>query len=312
MSGTVDDDGGYGVTFLNLLGIVAETGDSLTLEVEVLNEAGDAVGQASHTLTTAEVTSSRAEVDIRTTVPAEVRVLDIIGSVVELDGSAAGAGLAVSIAIEMNGQTLRSAETLTDATGGYAYTFVDLINPVAATGNTLAVDVLREVDQYRGYLRKTLHSYELVDSQLTVQPIELFPPRLELGGLSINTHYTGIQDAVIQQLLGMDVAALAAAGASDIGPPAVELLGMLPPSLPLLLSPLFAAVGVFQVELPEGFDVGDDHIAMESFGNAITTRPTAWAAFPAAERTPGRWINGNQLNLYISGAPTIEKCDLHP
>lgn len=305
-SGTVDADGGYDVTFLNLLGIVAETGDSLTLEVEVLNEAGDAVGQASHTLTTAEVIASQAEVDIRTTVPAEVRVLDIIGSVVELDGSAAGAGLAVSIAIEMNGQTLRSAEALTDATGGYEHTFVDLVNPVAATGNTLVVDVLREADQYRGYLRHTLHSYELVDSQLTVDPIELFPPRLELGGLSINTHYTGIQDAVIQQLLGMDVAALAAAGASDIGPPAEELLGMLPPSLPLLLSPLFAAVGVFQVELPEGFDVGDDNIAMESFGNAITTRPTAWAAFPAAQRTPGRWINGNQLNLYISGAPTIE------
>ena len=196
-SGPVDDDGGYDVTFLNLLGIVAETGDSLTLEVEVLNEAGDAVGRASHTLNTAEVAASKAEVDIRTTVPAEVRVLDIIGSVVELDGSAAGAGLEVTIALEMNGQTMPPVKTRTDAAGGYEYTFVDLINPVAATGDVLIVDVLRASDQFHGHRRITLHSYELVASQLTVDPIMLIPPRLELGGLSINTHYTGIQDPVI-------------------------------------------------------------------------------------------------------------------
>ena len=304
-SGTVDDDGGYDVTFLNLLGIVAETGDSLTLEVEVLNEAGDAVGRASHTLTTAEVTGSKAEVDIRTTVPAEVRVLDIIGSVVELDGSAAGAGLEVTIALEMNGQTMPSVKTLTDATGGYEYTFVDLLNPVAATGDVLIVDVLREVDQYRGHARKTLHSYELVDSQLTVDPIMLVPPVLELGGLSINPYYTGIQDASIQELLGMDLAGLAAAGASAVDP--TGSLVALPPSLPLLISPILGAIGAFRIELPAGFDLDDKNIAQESFGNAITTRPTAWAAFPVDERHPGRWINGNQLNLYISGAPTIER-----
>ena len=305
-SGTVDDDGGYDVTFLNLLGIVAETGDSLTLEVEVLNEAGDAVGRASHTLTTAEVAASKAEVDIRTTVPAEVRVLDIIGSVVELDGTAAGAGLEVSIAIETNGQTMRSVKALTDATGGYEHTFVDLINPVAATGDILVVDVLREVDQYRGHRRKTLHSYELVESQLTVKPIELFPPRLELGGLSINTHYTGIQDPVIQQLLGMDLAGLAAAAGASIGGPEGDPLVMLPPSLPLLISPILAAIGAFQLELPPGFEPTDENIAQENFGNAITTRPTAWATLSADARDPGRWVNGDQLNLYISGASTIE------
>ena len=86
-SGSVDDDGGYDVTFLNLLGIVAETGDSLTLEVEVLNEAGDAVGRASHTLTTSEVLASSAKVDIHTTVPAQIKILDVTGSVVEINGS---------------------------------------------------------------------------------------------------------------------------------------------------------------------------------------------------------------------------------
>ena len=306
-SGTVDDDGGYDVTFLNLLGIVAETGDSLTLEVEVLNEAGDAVGRASHTLTTAEVAASNAEVDIRTTVPAEVRVLDIIGSVVELDGSAAGAGLEVSIALEMNGQAMSPVKTLTDAAGGYEYTFVDLLNPVAATGDILIVDVLREVDQYRGHARRTLHSYELVDGQLTVDPIMLVPPVLELGGLSINPDYTGIQDSVIQDLLNADLVGLAAAAAALAGDDAAgNPLVALPPSIPLLISPLLAAIGAFQLELPDGFDPTDENIAQESFGNAITTRPTAWAALSADARVPGRWVNGDQLNLYISGAPTIE------
>ena len=302
-SGPVDDDGGYDVTFLNLLGIVAETGDSLTLEVQ--NEAGDTVGMRLHTLTTSEVAASNAKVDIHTTVPAEVRVLDIIGSVVELDGSAAGAGLEVTITLAMNGQTMPPVKTLTDAAGGYEYTFVDLINPVAATGDILIVDVLRASDQFRGHRRITLHSYELVDQKLTVDPIMLIPPRLELGGLSINTHYTGIQDPIIQQLLGMNLAGLAAAGANAVDPPS-DLLVMLPPSLPLLISPILAAIGALQLELPPGFEPTDENIAPENFGNAITTRPTAWAAFSVEERDPGRWVNGDQLNLYISGASTIE------
>ena len=80
----------------------------------------------------------------------------------------------------------------------------------------------------------------------------------------------------------------------------------LPPSPFLLVSPLLAAIGAFQLELPQGFDPDDPNIAKESFGNAITTRPTAWTTFSAEARHPGRWVNGDQLNLYISGAPTIE------
>ena len=304
-SGPVDDDGGYDVTFLNLLGIVAETGDHLTLAVQ--NDAGETVGTMSHTLTTPEVKATRAEVDIHTTVPAQVSVLNVIGSVIELDGSAAGAGLEVTLTIAMNGHTMPPVTTLTDASGGYEHTFVDLLTPVASTGDTLMVDVLRTVDQFHGHTGAIeLRSHQLVDQKLVVDPITLIPPRLELGGLSINTHYTGIQDPIIQRLLSMDLAALAAQGASAIGPPAEELLVSLPPSLPLLISPILAAIGAFQLELPEGFDLDDPNIVQESFGNAITTRPTAWAAFPAAERTPGRWINGNQLNLYLSGAPTID------
>ena len=135
----------------------------------------------------------------------------------------------------------------------------------------------------------------------------LVPPRLELGGLSINPHYTGIQDPIIQQFLGMDLAGLAAAaGALAQDTVGVNPLVALPPSIPLLISPILASIGAYALELPAGFDIDDPNIAKESFGNAITTRPTAWQALPAEARHPGRWVNGDQLNLYISGAPTIE------
>ena len=300
-SGPVDDDGGYDVNFLNLLGIVAETGDMLSLEVQ--NEAGETVGTMTHTLTTPEVKAANAEVDIYTEVPAEIRALYVVGSVVEIDGSAGGPGLAVTITLGINGDSME-AQTLTDAAGGYGYTFVQLLTPVAATGDILLVDVLRMADQFHGHVVVELRSYELVDGMLTVDPITLIPPRLELGGLSINTDYTGIQDPVIQQLLGMDLAGLAA-DAAGMGDPSGNPLVMLPPSLPLLISPILGAIGLLNLELPMGFDLGDENIVQESFGNAITTRPTAWVALPAEARHPGRWLNGDQLNLYVVGAPTI-------
>ena len=303
VSGPVDDDGGYDVTFVNLLSVVAETGDSLTVEVQ--NEAGETVGTMPHTLTTPEVKAAKAEVDIYTEVPAEIRALYVVGSVVEIDGSAGGPGLAVTITLGINGDSME-AQTLTDAAGGYGYTFVDLITPVAATGDVLTVDVLRSTDQFRGRAVVELRSYELVDGMLTVDPITLIPPRLELGGLSINTDYTGIQDPIIQRFLGMDLAGLAADAAGMGDPMGGTPLVMLPPSPFLLLSPILAAIGAYQIELPAGFDPDDPNIAKESFGNAITTRPTAWTALPADARHPGRWVNGDQLNLYISGAPTIE------
>ena len=302
-SGPVDDDGGYDVNFLNLLGIVAETGDSLTLEVQ--NEEGEAVGTRNHTLTTSEVTASNAKVDIHTTVPAQIRALNVVGSVTQRNGSLAGAGLEVSITIGMNGLTME-AQTVTDIAGGYEHTFVKLLTPVAATGDILMVDVLRASDQFRGHAVVELRTYELVDGQITVPPIRLVPPRLELGGLSINPHYTGIQDPTIQEFLNTDFAALAASVGNTIGGPEGDLLVSLPPSPFLLISPILAAIGAYQLELPPGFDPTDENIAQESFGNAITTRPTAWTTFPADARVPGRWVNGDQLNLYISGAPTIE------
>ena len=303
-SGTVDDGGEYNTTFFDPLTAVAETGD--VLQLTVTNDAGANVGTVTHTLSIADLQTARVDLNIMSEQPAEVRVFAIEGTVINMDGTPAEAGLSVSIRLDMGG-THVDVETTTDAAGTYTHNFVDLTTPVAATGDVLMIDVLREVDQFHGHAIVELRSYQLVylNQPLVVDPITLIPPRLELGGLSINPYQTGIQDSNVQELLGLDLAGFAAAGATMVDPSG-DLLVMLPPSLPLLLAPILSIIGAYHLELPEGFDVGDEHIAMESFGNAITTRPTAWAAFPVEERHPARWINGNQLNLYISGAPTIE------
>ncbi len=301
---TVDNDGEYGIAKVDITGAaVAETGDVLSVTVQ--NDAGETVANEMHPLTVENLQSSQVALNIMSEAPAEVRVFAIEGNVINTDGSPAEAGLEVSIRIDMGG-THMDVKTTTDAAGEYTYNFVDLEMPVAATGDILMVDVLREADQFHGHDVRELRSYQLayLNQPLVIDTITLIPPRLELGGLSINPYQTGIQDATVQELLGMDLAGLAAAAAGTVDPSAS--LVMLPPSLPLLISPILSVIGAFHLELPEAFDPDDENIAKESFGNAITTRPTAWAAFPAAERTPGRWINGNQLNLYISGAPTID------
>ena len=304
---SVTDDGKYSVTFFELGATVAETGDELT--VEVRNEAGEPVGSMAHTLTPGNLETAEAEVNVKTTVPAEVRILHIVGDVIDVDDSPAAPGLPVTIRIiDMYDNIKEEVQILTEADGSYEHLFINLETPVAATGDVLTVDVLRASDQFRGHAREPLSSYKLVYQNQPLEilpPIKLVPPRLELGGLSINPHYTGIQDPIIQNFLGMDLAGLAAAGASAVDPSG-NLLVSLPPSPFLLLSPILAAIGAYQLELPAGFDPTNEHIAQESFGNAITTRPTAWAAFSADARHPGRWVNGDQLNLYISGAPTIE------
>ena len=290
---TVDNNGEYDISKVDPIAAVAETGDVLT--VDVMNDAGVSVGSATHTLTIEHLQTARVDINIMSDTPAEVRLFSIEGTVVNLDGSAAEQGLPVMIMLDMHGMVVEVTAT-TDTAGGYYYDFVDLTMPVAATGDVLTINVVRAADQFRGRKRVELRSYQLayLNQPLVIDPIQLVPPRLELGGLSINTHYTGIQDPVIQQLLGMDLAGLATAAAgANMGDPSG------------LISLTLGALGLLNLELPEGFDLGDEHIVQENFGNAITTRPTAWVALPTDARLPGRWLNGDQLHLYVVGAPTI-------
>ena len=304
---TVDNNGEYDISKVDPGAAVAETGDVLI--VNVTNDAGATVGSMTHTLTIEDLQTARVDISIMSEQPAEVRILAIEGDVANTDGSSAEAGLTVTIMIHRGGTVMESVTAPTDAAGEYTYNFVDLTMPIAATGDTLTVDVLRPSDQFRGHAVMELRSYQLVylNQPLVIDTITLVPPRLELGGLSINTHYTGIQDPIIQQLLGMDLPGLAvAAGNLAQDTVGVNPLVALPPSMVLLLSPILASIGAYALELPAGFDVDDDNIAQENFGNAITTRPTAWQALSADLRDSRRWMNGDQLNLYISGAPTIE------
>ena len=304
-SAPVRDDGTYGVVFQSLGGAaVAETGDELTVTVE--HEVGKAVGSKSRTLTGAEVQAAKVEVDVPTNARAVVNTLHVIGDVINADGSPAP-GVQVTISVIMDGNVVDQKTPTTDPSGGYEEFFLKLGTPLAATGDSLLVEAL-DANQFRGQHEIMLSSHQLLNQPVVVPSIELTAPFLKLGGLSINPGYTGIQDPMIQRLLGMDLPGLVTAAGDLAGETVgVNPLVALPPSAPLLLSPILTAIGAFQLELPAEFDPDSDKIAQESFGNSITTRPTAWAALPAAARFPGRWVNGDQLNLYISGASTINE-----
>ena len=302
---SVTNEGRYSAAHLDPNPAAAESGDVITVVVQ--NEAGQTVSnEPPYTLTTDNIKQPQLSIDVHTSVPAEVRLLHIVGSVIDTNDSPAEPGLGVTITIlDMHESIKTETRVLTDAGGGYEHVFLALETPIA-TGDILMIEVVREADQFRGYGIVELSSYQLIyqSQPLVIDPIKLVPPKLELGGLSINPHYTDILDPMLQQLLDMDLAGLAAANPSPADPSGNPLV-MLPPSLFLIASPLLSALGALQLELPMGFDPDDKNIAQESFGNAITTRPTAWAALPAADRDPGRWLNGDHLNLYIVGAPTI-------
>ena len=56
-----------------------------------------------------------------------------------------------------------SAETSTDASGGYEYTFFDPPATVASTGDVLMVHVLRSIDGYHGHAEiNPLRSSEII------------------------------------------------------------------------------------------------------------------------------------------------------
>ena len=302
---SVTNEGRYSAAHLDPNPAAAESGDVITVVVQ--NEAGQTVSnEPPYTLTTDNIKQPQLSIDVHTSVPAEVRLLHIVGSVIDTNDSPAEPGLGVTITIlDMHESIKTETRVLTDADGGYEHVFLALETPIA-TGDILMIEVVREADQFRGYGIVELSSYQLIyqSQPLVIDPIKLVPPKLELGGLSINPHYTDILDPMLQQLLDMDLAGLAAANPSPADPSGNPLV-MLPPSLFLIASPLLSVLGALQLELPMGFDPDDKNIAQESFGNAITTRPTAWAALPAADRDPGRWLNGDHLNLYIVGAPTI-------
>ena len=134
----------------------------------------------------------------------------------------------------------------------------------------------------------------------SIATFEIIPPALRLGGLSINAAGATAQLEALQAGLGlMDLNALVAGANAELGE---ELI---PPALlPVALSILQALAGL-QL-LPSGFELDDENIDQENFGNGLTPRPTWYPIASADQQDDGRWVNGNQLQLYTLAGPTAE------
>ena len=240
--------------------------------------------------------ATRADIDVETDVRARVLALVIEGNVIELDGSSAGPGVEVTLTIVMNG-TSTEGRVVTDAAGGYKYLFASTSPeaPAARTDDILRVQVLRAATGYFGYREMELRSHELAYQNqplVVLPPIQLIPPTLRLGGLSINTSYA-------DQYYGY-----LSLEAIKKNP---ELLQLIPSGiLHLDLSQNLLA------SLPSGFNPTPEptvditqmfDIDSENFGNGITPRPAWHVLAGSSPPDPGRWLNGNQLSLYVVTGP---------
>ena len=294
-SGAVDDIGEYAVVFFETGKDVAESDEQLVIEVH--NDAGETVGNRTVMLSDKAIREG-AMIDVDTTVPAEVRVLDIGGTVVNLDDSHAGAGVMVTLEILMDGETRDKVELVTDATGSYQYTFVDIFNvevPLARTNDMLRITVLNSSTGYFGYREMEFRSHQLAyENQplIVVPPMQLLPPTLRLGGLSIDDshadNYYGFlsleaikKNPELLQLIPSGILHL------DL---AQNLLAALPPGFNPTPEPSPDITKTFAID-------------SQNFGNGITPRP-AWHVLAAGNMLDsGRWLNGNQLNLYVVTGP---------
>ena len=209
-----------------------------------------------------------------------------MGSVIELDGSPAGAGLAVTSTLVMNGNE-RNQEVLTDSAGGYEVLFFDT-DPVVVTGDRLIVEVSR-ADGFHGHaeinpLRSSAIVYQ--NQPLVVAPIKMLPPIKALGGLSINPNYIAEERNRISR------------EAIETNPALLEMI----PSGILHLDLLKGLLST----LPDGFDPTNAEINRENFGNAITPKPAWHILGEGSPSDPGRWLNGDLLSLYVLTGPTAD------
>ena len=293
--GSVDNDGQYEVLFTDPnFADVAETDDEIVVEVQ--NDAGVAVGSNSHTLTDDDINATRADIDVDTTVPARVLTLHVEGDVIELDGSSAGPGVEVTLTILVNGIP-NEAQVVTDAAGRYRHLFAAVSPgaPAARTDDILRVQVLRVATGYFGYREMELRTHEIAyENQplIVMPPIKLLPPTLRLGGLSINTshadeYYGYLSLEAIQknpELLQLIPSGILHVDLSQ------NLLASLPSGFNPTPEPTADPTKMFDID-------------SENFGNGITPRPAWHVLAGGSPADSGRWLNGNQLSLYVVTGP---------
>ena len=155
-------------------GIIAQTGDTVNVEVTALDE-GRVVGTTMHTLLTAEVKDNQANVDVITDLTAKTNQLVVEGAITNPDGSAAEAGLSVMVMVgERPSQSDVSAEG-----GTYSITLLDPLDPlgiVAETHDVVEVQVIREATGETTIQRLQLKSKDVVAQRIMVDV--QFPPVL--------------------------------------------------------------------------------------------------------------------------------------
>ena len=137
LSGMTDGDGMYSITLFDVSAPVAETGDVLTVTA---SRDGEQVGAVTRTITSAEVDAGRAVFNIPTGIKASSSALVVAGTVYHEDETIEmGSGL--SVTVSSPGRGLEATAT-TDANGMYDVTFFSPTDPVAETGDMLAVTVM--------------------------------------------------------------------------------------------------------------------------------------------------------------------------
>ena len=166
-TGVTEEDGCYQVTFVGLGTDVAETDDELMVTVE------DASGTTyelpmPYTLTGDDVYAGQAEIDVRTNFTVEPTNLMVVsGTVKNVDGSVAGAGLPVAITI--GDGTPGTTTTEVGGTYSYTYTFFQPLSTVARPGDVVKVVVLREETGEAGSkTTEPLLSKDIIAQRVTV------------------------------------------------------------------------------------------------------------------------------------------------
>ena len=164
-TGVTEEDGCYQVTFVGLGTDVAETDDELMVTVE---DTSGKTYDAEHILTGDEVKAGQAEIDVPTDFTVEpTKLMVVSGTVKNVDGSVAGAGLPVAITI--GDGTPGTTTTEVGGTYSYTYTFFQPFSPVARPGDVVKVVVLREETGEAGSkTTEPLESKDIIAKHVTV------------------------------------------------------------------------------------------------------------------------------------------------
>lgn len=144
-TGALAGNGRYIVTFFDLNEPVARTGD--VFEVNVIDKAGNLLGQKKQSLTEADIQAFSASIDVKLQ-PTSIgkigaNLFSVNGTIYTAEGSTAEKGLSVRV------QNISKPELVqTDITGAlardgrYIVTFFNLANPVAEAGDVVEITIL--------------------------------------------------------------------------------------------------------------------------------------------------------------------------